>query len=83
MIQINKYDSLYWGEYKGKPQIVVGSIDRDGKVRLGDDGKYLPQFITKKVGDVTKTFPLTISFDSKEAAIEGLKKMIGELQSPF
>ena len=76
MIKLNKYDSLYWEEYQGKQQLTVGYQDKSGKLKC----KWIKQEFGK--GN-WKDVPFRIVFDSKEEAVEGLKKMIGELQSPF
>ncbi len=82
MIKINNYDLLFWGEYKGKPQLVVGSL-KNGEPEVDDKGEYKPQIIQKKVKSGTITLPMTINFESKDDAIQGLKLMIAELESPF
>jgi len=73
MVRISEWESLDWGEYKGKTQLVV--------FQKGKDGEMKPRFV--KVENKSRelvTIPLTISFESQEAAVAALGALIDELQ---
>ena len=75
MVKISEWESLDWGVYKGKTQLVV--------FQKGKDGEMKPRFV--KVENKARelvTIPFTISFDSKDAAIDALQALIVKLRPP-
>ena len=79
MVKLNKYDSLFWTEYKEQMQLTVGWVDREGVSK--------PTWIQREFGkDKWKKVPFTIAFESRMAAIEALEILVEELKdegSPF
>jgi len=69
----NKYQSLKLDRYNGKFQILVGSLWSDGSWH--QDFKQVKQ----KDGS-TKNYPVTITFDEDQIAVEFFKRGLEELK---
>lgn len=75
-VKLDNYNYLFWEEYKGKVQLTVGYMTKNGEVKA----KYIQQEFGK--GN-WKQIPFRITFNSEEEAIKQLDELKAILATPF